>query len=73
MQITVQRDGTTHVLTATPTLSEEKDFLGNVHRIGLLGIKRSTAIGDLKFQPVSAPEAVWLGTQQTWVVVDSDA
>jgi regulator of sigma E protease len=69
LQITVQRDGTTHVLRATPTLSEEKDFLGNIHRIGLLGIKRSTAVGDLKFQPVSAPEAVWLGTQQTWDVV----
>jgi regulator of sigma E protease len=69
LQITVQRDSAKRVLTATPTLSEEKDFLGNIHRIGLLGIKRSTAVGDLKFQPVSAPEAVWLGTQQTWEVV----
>ena len=69
LKITVQRDGATRVLTATPTLSEEKDFLGNVHHIGLLGIKRSSAVEDLKFQPVSAPEAVWLGVQQTWGVV----
>src|ERR1700684_1863737 len=34
LQITVQRDGATRVLTATPTLSEEKDFLGNIHHIG---------------------------------------
>jgi regulator of sigma E protease len=70
LHITVQRDGAQRVLTATPTLSEEKDVFGNVHRIGLLGIKRSTAPADLKFQPVSPPEAVWMGTQETWFVID---
>jgi regulator of sigma E protease len=70
LQITVKRDGTERVLTATPTLSEEKDIFGNVRRIGLLGIRRSTAPEDLKFQPVSPPEAVWMGAQETWFVID---
>jgi regulator of sigma E protease len=70
LTITVKRDGTDKVLTATPILSEEKDIFGNVHRIGLLGIRRSTAPEDLKYQPVSPPEAVWMGAQETWFVID---
>jgi regulator of sigma E protease len=70
LKITIKRDGTDKVLTATPTLSEEKDIFGNVHRIGLLGIRRSTAPEDLKYQPVSPPEAVWMGAQETWFVID---
>jgi regulator of sigma E protease len=70
LQITIKRDGTEKVLTATPILSEEKDVFGNVHRIGLLGIRRSTAPEDLKYQPVSPPEAVWMGVQETWFVID---
>jgi regulator of sigma E protease len=70
LQITVKRDGADRVLTATPLLTEEKDIFGNVRRIGLLGIRRSTAPEDLKFQPVSPPEAVWMGAQETWFVID---
>jgi len=70
LQIAIKRDGAERVLTAIPTLSEEKDIFGNVHRIGLLGIRRSTAPEDLKFQPVSPPEAVLMGAQETWFVID---
>jgi regulator of sigma E protease len=70
LTIMVKRDGTDKVLTATPILSEEKDIFGNVHRIGLLGIRRSTAPEDLKYQPVSPPEALWMGAQETWFVID---
>jgi regulator of sigma E protease len=70
LTIAVKRDGTDKVLTATPILSEEKDIFGNVHRIGLLGIRRSTAPEDLKYQPVSPPEALWMGAQETWFVID---
>jgi regulator of sigma E protease len=70
LQVTVQRGSVQRVLTATPTLTEEKDVFGNVHRIGMLGIKRSTAPADLKFQPVSPPEAVWMGVEETWFVID---
>jgi regulator of sigma E protease len=49
---------------------EVKDNFGNVQRIGILGISRSMAPEDLKFQPVSPPQAVWMGVQETWFVVD---
>ena len=58
------------VLKATPALKEIKDNFGNVHRIGVLGISRSMAPDDVKYQPVSPPQAVWLGVQETWFVVD---
>lgn len=70
LKITVDRKGTQLVLTATPALKEIKDNFGNVHRIGILGITRSMAAEDLKFQPVSPPQAVVLGAQETWFVID---
>jgi regulator of sigma E protease len=70
LQITVDRKGVQLVLSATPELHEDKDIFGNVRRIGLLGIKRSPAPGDIKYQPVSPPQAMWLGVQETWFVVD---
>jgi regulator of sigma E protease len=69
LNIAVERAGKQIALQATPELREEKDIFGNVHRIGLLGIKRSPAPGDVKYQPVSPPKAVWLGVQETWGVV----
>ena len=35
-----------------------------------LGIRRSPAPGDVKYQPVSPPRAVLMGVQETWFVVD---
>jgi regulator of sigma E protease len=70
LNITVDRKGTQLVLKATPALKEIKDNFGNVHRIGILGITRSTAPEDLKFQPVPAPRAVLMGVQETWFVID---
>jgi regulator of sigma E protease len=70
LNIKVERNGKEVDLTATPELREEKDIFGNVHRIGLLGIKRSPAPGDVKYQPVSPPRAVLLGAEKTWFVVD---
>jgi len=70
LTITVERKGTQVVLKATPALKEIKDNFGNVHRIGILGITRSTAAEDLKFQPVPPPRSVWMGVQETWFVID---
>jgi regulator of sigma E protease len=70
LTITVDRKGAQLVLKATPALKEIKDNFGNVHRIGILGITRSTAAEDLKFQPVPPPQAVWMGVQETWYVID---
>ena len=70
LAITVRRDGAMKVLKATPALQEKKDVFGNVRRIGILGIQRSPAPEDLKSQPVALPQAVWLGVQESWDVVD---
>jgi regulator of sigma E protease len=70
LNITVDRKGTQLVLKATPALKEIKDNFGNVHRIGILGITRSTAAEDLKFQPVPPPRALWMGVQETRFVID---
>jgi regulator of sigma E protease len=70
LQITVERAGSQVVLSATPQLRQEKDIFGNVQRIGLLGIRRSPAPGDVKYQYVSPPKAVLMSVQETWFVVD---
>jgi regulator of sigma E protease len=70
LQITVDRKGTQVVLTATPALKEVKDNLGDVERIGILGIQRSPAPEDLKFRPVAPPQAVWMAVHETWSVID---
>jgi regulator of sigma E protease len=70
LEITVDRKGARQTLKATPALKEVKDNFGNVHRIGILGIKRSTAPEDLKMHPIAPPLAVWMGVQETWSVVD---
>ena len=68
--VTVERNGTKLTLKATPALKEVKDTFGNVHRIGILGISRSMGAADMKLQPVPPPQAVWMGVEETWFVVD---
>jgi regulator of sigma E protease len=70
LAIKVDRNGGQLVLKATPALKEVKDSFGNVRRIGILGISRSMAPGDVKFEPVSLAQAIWLGGQETWFVVN---
>jgi regulator of sigma E protease len=70
LAVTVDRDGTQLVLTATPALKEVKDNFGNVQRLGILGISRSMAPEDLKMHPVAPPQAVLLAVQETWSVID---
>jgi len=70
LDVQVDRKGNQLVLKATPVLKEVKDNFGNVHRIGILGITRSMDAADMKFQPVSPPQAVWMGVQETWFVID---
>jgi regulator of sigma E protease len=70
LDIKVDRKGAELVLQAKPALKEVKDNFGNVHRIGILGISRSMAAEDLKYQPVSPPRAVVMGAQETWFVID---
>jgi regulator of sigma E protease len=70
LKIVIERKGSEITLKATPQLKEVKDNFGNVHRLGVLGISRSMAAGDIKTQKLSPLAAVALGAQETWFVVD---
>jgi regulator of sigma E protease len=70
LKIVVERDGHPLTLTATPQLKELKDNFGNVHRLGVLGVSRSMASGDIKTHKVDPLTAVVMGAQETWFVVD---
>jgi regulator of sigma E protease len=70
LKIMVERKNSAITLTATPQLKEIKDNFGNVHRLGVLGISRSMAPGDIKTEKLGPYGAVVLGAQETWFVVD---
>ncbi len=66
----VDRNGELVTLTATPELQEVEDRFGNVHRVGLLGVQRSTDPGDVVRERSAPLAAVWEGTQETWFVIE---
>jgi regulator of sigma E protease len=66
----IARGGAQMNLTATPAIREVKDNFGNVSRIGVLGITRSMAPGDVRTEQVGPLRAVVMGAEQTWFVVD---
>jgi len=70
LAIVVNRGGVDVTLHATPELRELKDNFGNVHRLGVLGISRSMAPGDVKTRKMGPLEAVAAGTKETWFVVE---
>ena len=70
LNVEVERGGVHVTLKATPQLRELKDNFGNKHRIGVLGISRSMAPGDIKTQKMGPLQAVVAGVQETWFVVD---
>jgi len=70
MKFTVERGGATVELTGTPELREVKDNFGNVHRMGVMGISRSSSPSDVVTQRVDPATAVVLGVKETWFVVD---
>ncbi|NEW88863.1 RIP metalloprotease RseP [Rhodopseudomonas sp. WA056] len=70
LRFTVKRGDSTVDLTATPELKEIKDRFGNVQRLGILGISRSTAAGEVTTEQVNPAVALWMGVKETWFVVD---
>jgi regulator of sigma E protease len=70
LTVVVNRGGVEVTMTAVPKLQEIKDALGNVHRIGILGIGRSSAPGEQQYEPVSPLQAVTLGVKETWFVLE---
>ena len=70
LTVEVERDNAQVTLKAVPQLKEIKDNFGNVHRLGVLGISRSMAPGDIKTERAPPLRAVVMGAQETWFVVD---
>ncbi len=70
LTVEVERDNTQVTLKAVPQLKELKDNFGNVHRLGVLGISRSMAPGDIKTEKAGPLRAIVMGAQETWFVVD---
>ncbi|MGB3446030.1 MAG: RIP metalloprotease [Xanthobacteraceae bacterium] len=70
LSFTVKRGDASLTLQATPELKEIKDNFGNVHKLGVLGITRSNAPGDVLTERVDPATAVWLGAKETWFVID---
>jgi regulator of sigma E protease len=62
LTIEVDRGGALFTLRAVPAEKDKK---------GMLGITRSNEPGDVRTEPVSPLEAVWLGADETWQVVST--
>ena len=70
LNVDIERGGVHVTLKATPERKELKDNFGNVHRIGVLGISRSMQPGDIKTEKAGPFQAISMGAQETWFVVD---
>jgi regulator of sigma E protease len=70
LTFTIKRGDSTLQLKGTPELREVKDSFGNAHRLGVLGITRATAPGDVVTERVDPATALWLGVKETWFVVE---
>jgi len=65
----VERGNAEIHLHAVPVLKEEKDSFGNIHRIGILGVRRSIAAGDIRVERVGPLAAFEMGFDETWFIV----
>jgi regulator of sigma E protease len=70
LEILIERDGIRKTLKAVPALREIKDNFGNSHRIGILGVSRSMAAGDVQLQTVGPVTAVRLGVEESWFIIE---
>jgi regulator of sigma E protease len=70
LKIAIDRGGARLTLTATPLLKEIKDNFGNGHHIGVLGITRAATPADVTTQRYGPLEALKLGVDETWFVVE---
>ncbi len=70
LSFTIKRGDSTVQLQGTPELKEQKDPFGNAHKLGILGITRSSQPGDVITERVNPATAMWLGVKETWFVID---
>ncbi|MEZ5774420.1 MAG: RIP metalloprotease RseP [Hyphomicrobiaceae bacterium] len=69
LTFTVERDGQSIELKATPERKERTDHFGNTYRTGMIGITQSPKIEDVKLRSYSLPGALWRGVTQTQFIV----
>ncbi len=69
LEITVDRQGQTMVLVATPQRKEITDRFGNKIRIGLLGITRNAAKEEVKIVKADPLTAVVMGGEETYFMI----
>jgi regulator of sigma E protease len=70
LAVVVERGGTQVALKAVPALQDVKDNFGNTHRMGVLGITRSLAADEVRFERVGFVTAVGIGFTETWSLVE---
>jgi regulator of sigma E protease len=70
LKFEVERAGKREVIMATPAIREVKDKFGNVSRVGMLGLTRTMAPGDVRTESVGPVKAITMGFEQTWFVID---
>lgn len=70
LALSIKRGDTALTLNATPNLREVKDNFGNTHRLGVLGITRSSSPSEVMNTRVDPITAVGMGVKETWFVVD---
>src|SRR3954470_9586978 len=70
LSFSIKRGESALQLKGTPELREVKDPFGNVHRLGVLGITRATAPGDVVTERVDPATALWLGVKETWFGIE---
>ncbi|MBV9348868.1 MAG: RIP metalloprotease RseP [Pseudolabrys sp.] len=70
LSVEVDRGGERRQIKAVPALKELKDNFGNTHRVGVLGISRSMAPGDVKTERVGPLAALGMGVGETWFVIE---
>jgi regulator of sigma E protease len=70
LTFTIKRGESSVTLKGTPELREVKDPFGNTHKLGVMGITRATAPGDVVTERVDPATAAWLGVKETWFVVE---
>jgi regulator of sigma E protease len=63
--LTVLRDGATLEVSVTPSLREQTDRLGTVHRIGQIGVSR-TGVEFVRSDPLTAPLDA---ARETWTMI----
>jgi regulator of sigma E protease len=68
IKILVDRRGSRLLIEAIPELREVKDVLGNVNRVGQLGLRRSSSPQDTKTERFGPIQATWQGVKETWYI-----